>query len=418
MQLRELCGLNEADGFVQTTHLSRIIEDPVILKMAIDTLDKDNTGRIPFQKLENLLQFSFSPPAEPSRSCSSSSDDPERTFNEYDYKSEGEEDILGYQPQISPQKQIKKSSLRMRKPKMKYEDSSIQDLTQQINFMKKQIFQIEEAEQLKSEQLESTKSENMMIRSKLLELEEFLRDVEQERDRYRSENETLQRNSKKSFEKELSSQTEILKLEKSQLLKNLESSRNELESARLKNQKQKEEINDLRKKINDYQSKSEEQFEKYQKLTEKSSAERGTLEKNTRVLEGALEQLKLSLEKSSCEKNMLEEKLKIITQDSADIVLPENPKTDTLIESLKNEIEDLKHELLSVQVAKARSLISEEPSLKGSSSFAEELANCAEPGLKEKYETLEQTHEEVKKYLDKILTNVIERDPSLLMVNP
>jgi len=83
-----------------------------------------------------------------------------------------------------------------------------------------------------------------------------------------------------------------LELEKSQLLKNLESSRNELESARLKYQKQKEEINDLRKKINDYQSKSEDQFGKYQKLTEKSSAERGTLEKNTRVLEGALEQLK------------------------------------------------------------------------------------------------------------------------------
>ena len=59
-------------------------------------------------------------------------------------------------------------------------------MTQQVNVMKKQIFQIEEAEQLKSEQLESAKSENMMIRSKLLELEEFLRDVEQERDRYRS----------------------------------------------------------------------------------------------------------------------------------------------------------------------------------------------------------------------------------------
>ena len=53
MQLRELCG--EADGFVQTTHLSRIIEDPVILKMAIDTLDKDNTGRIPFQKEIRVL---------------------------------------------------------------------------------------------------------------------------------------------------------------------------------------------------------------------------------------------------------------------------------------------------------------------------------------------------------------------------
>ena len=89
-----------------------------------------------------------------------------------------------------------------------------------------------------------------------------------------------------------------------------------------------------------------------------------------------------------------------------------------MIESLKNEIEDLKHELLSVQVTQARSLITAEPSIKGSSSFADELASCAEPGLKEKYETLEQTHEEVKKYLDKILTNVIERDPSLLMVNP
>ena len=96
----------------------------------------------------------------------------------------------------------------------------------------------------------------------------------------------------------------------------------------------------------------------------------------------------------------------------------ESPKNDSLVESLKNEIDDLKHELLSAQVTQARSLISAESSIKGSSSFAEELASCAEPGLKEKYETLEQTHEEVKKYLDKILTNVIERDPTLLMVNP
>jgi len=76
---------------------------------------------------------------------------------------------------------IKKNSTHF-----KTNSKALTDLTQQINFMKKQIFQIEEAEQLKSEQLESTKSENMMIRSKLLELEEFLRDVEQERDRYRS----------------------------------------------------------------------------------------------------------------------------------------------------------------------------------------------------------------------------------------
>ena len=52
--------------------------------------------------------------------------------------------------------------------------------------MKRQISQIEEAEQLKSEQLENAKVENLMLRNKLLELEEFLRDVEQDRDRYRS----------------------------------------------------------------------------------------------------------------------------------------------------------------------------------------------------------------------------------------
>jgi dsDNA-specific endonuclease/ATPase MutS2 len=75
-------------------------------------------------------------------------------------------------------------------------------------------------------------------------------------------------------------------------MKNLESSKNELELAKIKNQKQKEEINELREKVADYQLKSEEQFEKYQKLTEKSSAEREALENNTRMLEGALEQLK------------------------------------------------------------------------------------------------------------------------------
>ena len=59
-------------------------------------------------------------------------------------------------------------------------------MTQQVNLMKRQISQIEEAEQLKSDQLEYAKVENLMLRNKLLELEEFLRDVEQDRDRYRS----------------------------------------------------------------------------------------------------------------------------------------------------------------------------------------------------------------------------------------
>ena len=46
--LRQLC--DESDGYVSTDKLSRLIDDPCMLKTALTTLDADNTGRIPFEK--------------------------------------------------------------------------------------------------------------------------------------------------------------------------------------------------------------------------------------------------------------------------------------------------------------------------------------------------------------------------------
>ena len=47
--LRELC--DESDGYVTTDMLSKLIDDPCMLKTALTTLDAENTGRIPFQKV-------------------------------------------------------------------------------------------------------------------------------------------------------------------------------------------------------------------------------------------------------------------------------------------------------------------------------------------------------------------------------
>ena len=46
--LRELC--SESDGFVDTSQLTKLIDDPTLLETALNTLDAENTGRIPFQK--------------------------------------------------------------------------------------------------------------------------------------------------------------------------------------------------------------------------------------------------------------------------------------------------------------------------------------------------------------------------------
>ena len=53
--LRELC--DESDGYVTTDMLSKLIDDPCMLKTALTTLDAENTGRIPFQKVSRATHF-------------------------------------------------------------------------------------------------------------------------------------------------------------------------------------------------------------------------------------------------------------------------------------------------------------------------------------------------------------------------
>ena len=50
-QLRAL--VEESGGFVSTHHLQSLIEDPLMLEMARQTLDPENLGKIPFQKETN-----------------------------------------------------------------------------------------------------------------------------------------------------------------------------------------------------------------------------------------------------------------------------------------------------------------------------------------------------------------------------
>ena len=80
---------------------------------------------------------------------------------------------------------------------------------------------------------------------------------------------------------------------------------------------------------------------------------------------------------------------------------------------LNDLVEDLNLQLLNQHVVRARAL--SDPN-KICATFADEFDEATKDQIEEKYRKLESTHNELRIYLEKILSNIMERDPTLLEI--
>ena len=80
---------------------------------------------------------------------------------------------------------------------------------------------------------------------------------------------------------------------------------------------------------------------------------------------------------------------------------------------LNELVEDLNVQLLNQHVSRARAL--SDPH-KMETSFADEFEEATKDQVEQKFRKLESTHNDLRMYLEKILANIMERDPTLLEI--
>ena len=80
---------------------------------------------------------------------------------------------------------------------------------------------------------------------------------------------------------------------------------------------------------------------------------------------------------------------------------------------LSDQIEDLNLQLLNQHVSRARAL-SDQRTM--DTSLADEFFEATKDQLEEKYKKLSQNHQDLRDYLENILENIMERDPTLLEI--
>lgn len=203
------------------------------------------------------------------------------------------------------------------------------------------------------------------------------------------------------------------------------------EKLRQKTDKYKKQIEQYNDKLEDSQNRIVEQIEKYQALNEKTSAEReqlgqqlnestqirGELQIHVNQLEQQYKELAAKykeMKKSASEAMQLVKKQETTGNSEMSDLREENEK-------LTQQIEDLNLQLLQQHIAKSKDFQKnpEEESLASEIGMLEvDEITMKYNRITTEYATLKIERQQLQEYLDTLLANILERDPSLLEKRP
>lgn len=291
------------------------------------------------------------------------------------------------------------------------------DLSDQVSSMRGHIAQIEESEQMKSHQLESSRLENIKLRNRIHELEEFLRDAEQERDMFREQSLNTTQESVVKLDRESRLSIELLTSQVNELQSDNERLHNDVDRLRSKNEKYKCDLNNQSIKLDEYQQRAVVQIEKYQLLTERAAVEREELQQQNRAAQDRIEQHKAAIDELEHQKIDLATRLNLRMRDVVDSSKENGDMEVNMLQDenqrLNDLVEDLNVQLLNQHVVRARALSGAGQMC---STFADEVDEATKDQIEEKYRKLQSTHNELRMYLERILANIMDRDPTLLEI--
>ncbi|XP_076822216.1 uncharacterized protein LOC143468734 [Clavelina lepadiformis] len=451
----DLCN-PDGNGYILTEYLadklSEQFSDQSSLITIQNALDPERKGRISFDEFcdaVNTLQDTsvVRHPAKPGfyrEDDDGDSSDPENTYNEYDIPEDdsiaGEMEnfeAVGESPHnLSPIKMHESNSEQFKRhgsfrrshrrahswnmraqngslsfePQCEGETSSvsseIDDLHDKVDSLQDHLSRLAEEKTLQS-QYEAVKRENQQLSHQVNELEEKVQDMA-------DRSEELQRDSRHKLDdlnREHDLQIQILQSRIEMLAADKERLESELVTTKNSARERRESLVSFQNKTEDLTKQIIEINEEYRRLNQRFAQQEDKHEEQESRLRDEINLLRHQLEAIQLEKGDLETMVALSKND------PLPAKLKAHMDSLKAENDELKskNEELSGQLAQNLSDVRTLMCGDGQS-IAQELSHASKDEVMEALRKQEDVNDQLRDYLDKIILNILEKDPGMLEI--
>jgi len=457
----DLCS-PDSDGFIVTDTLARKLADQFndqAVGEIRNTLDPDNKGRISFEEFCGAVnQLQSISTAAASKSSSEgrvaaeedSLSDPEHTYNEYDIT---EDELLANEMEnfeafgesndtLSPSRpkdgdgpgfirhsSIRRSHRRNRSWNMQAAtppalngsilnddnssvSSELDDLSEKVDNLKDQVTRITEEKTLQI-QYESVMRDNQLLKTKVDDLEGKLQDAIEVNTRLKETNSNRLSEVQSKLEREKELQVQVLQGQIDMLTRENERTKFDIGNIQTSHNASKNENKTLRSSIEELTSQLLETNEQYRKLSQQFTQQQEKHDRERTSMRAELQDITDQLMNVQQEKDEMETHLKITeNQPDSEMLLAHVSLLKDENSKLKSTNEQLNSQLAK-NIAEVRSMM-----MYDDNSIAQEL-NEAQASKDDVYEALKQqelVNLQLKEYLDKIILQVLEKDPSILEV--
>ncbi|KAK7929955.1 hypothetical protein WMY93_006350 [Mugilogobius chulae] len=302
-------------------------------------------------------------------------------------------------------------------------DSCDVDINEKVSFLEKKVAELENEIIINGDLKSRLKQENTQLVHRVNELEEQLKDQETRAEHNLQQQLRRHREAYSKMEKDKNTQIEL----QSNRVRQLEEENSEmtLNMCRLKSQTEKldEEKQRMTDKLEDTSLRLKDEMDLYKKMMDKLRQNRQQFQKEKDAMQELIEDLRRELEHLQLFKLEAERpsrgrssssSLSDFNSRSREVELEHEVKRlkqDN--QKLKEQNEDLNGQILSLSLHEAKNLFATQTKAQ---SLAAEIENASRDQLMEALKEQEEINLRLRQYMDKIILNILDHNPSILEI--
>uniref|UniRef100_A0A669DIR9 RAB11 family interacting protein 4 (class II) b n=1 Tax=Oreochromis niloticus TaxID=8128 RepID=A0A669DIR9_ORENI len=302
-------------------------------------------------------------------------------------------------------------------------DSCDTDINEKVTSLEKKVAELENEIVLNSDLKSKLKQENTQLVHRVHELEEQLKDQETRAEQSVQEGLRRHREAYSKLERDKNTQIELL----TNRVKQLEEENNEmsLNLNRLKSQTEKldEEKQRMTDKLEDTSLRLKDEMDLYKKMMDKLKQNRHQFQKEKDAMQELIEDLRRELEHLQVFKLDAERSgrrpssssgLSDFNNRSREVELEHEVKRlKQENQKLREQNEDLNGQIISLSLHEAKNLFATQTKAQ---SLAAEIDNASRDQLMEALKEQEEINLRLRQYMDKIILNILDHNPSILEI--
>ncbi|XP_062401166.1 rab11 family-interacting protein 4B isoform X2 [Sardina pilchardus] len=302
-------------------------------------------------------------------------------------------------------------------------DSCDIDITEKVSYLEKKVAELENDNLMNGDVKSKLKQENTQLVHRVHELEEQLKDQEARAERLMEEELRRHREAFSKMERDKNTEIELL----ANRLQQLEEENTEMavNMNRLKSQSEKldEEKQRMTDKLEDTSLRLKDEMDLYRKMMDKLNQNRHEHQREKDAMQELIEELRRELENLQLYK-LEAERLGRVRSSSVSFsdFSPRTREAELELEvkrlkqenqKLREQNEELNGQILSLSLHEAKNLFAQQTKAQ---SLAAEIDSASRDELMEALKEQEEINIRLRQYMDKIILNILDHNPSILEI--